>query len=247
MLLGYLPFSAFYDQQESVAHSSVTGLGPSLLQSNADASVIAGSSSVASDHGIDSPDQISETGTPTRGRNSFGDVGIGYPRHKVFAPRDSSIVGGDKPTEDTAKSKTLPGGEAELLHEPEFLRLDGHVCRLSTESVGSDLSSIRFSEKSNFGVSNLFGDGSVNHSEGGETSRSMDAHISSDALFPRNSLLALPSDQRLKLNRVLNNMQQRLTAAKADTEDLLARLNQEVAVREFFTTKVWPNDKTIRF
>lgn len=230
--------SSFYDQQESDAHSSVTGLGPSLLQSNSDASVIAGSSSVASDHGIDSPDQISETGTPTCGRNSFGDVGIGYPRHKVFAPRDSSIVGGDKPTEDTAKSKTLPGGEAELLHEPEYLRLDGHVRRLSTESVGSDLSSIRASEKSNFGVSNLFGDGSVDHPEGGETSRSMDAHISSDALFPRNSLLALPSDQRLKLNRVLNNMQQRLTAAKADTEDLLARLNQEVAVRQFLTTKV---------
>lgn len=242
-----MPFSAFYDQQESDTHSSVTGVGPSLLQSNSDASVIAGSSSVASDHGIDSPDEISETGTPRRGRNSFSDLGIGYPRHKVFAPSDSSVVGGDKLTEDTAKSKTLPGGEAELLHEPEYLRLDGHVRRLSTESVGSDLSSVRASEKSNFGVSNLFGDSSVDHPEGGETSRSMDAHVSSDALFPRNSLLALPSDQRLKLNRVLNTIQQRLSAAKADTEDLLARLNQEAAVRQFLTTKVRPNDKIIRF
>lgn len=230
--------SSFYDQQESDAHSSVTGVDPSLLQSNSDASVIAGSSSVASDHGIDSPDEISETGTPRRGRNSFGAPGIGYPTHKVFAPRDSSIVGGDKLTEDTAKSKTLPGGEAEILHEPEYLRLEGHVRRLSTESAGSDLSSIRTSEKPNLGVSNLFGDGSVDYPDGGETSRSMDAHVSSDSLFPRNSLLALPTDQRLKLNRVLNTMQQRLTAAKADMEDLLARLNQEVAVRQFLTTKV---------
>ncbi|KAK1575435.1 hypothetical protein Q3G72_005456 [Acer saccharum] len=152
--------SSFHDQETLDAHSLF------LFQTNTDASVVAGSSSVASDHGNVSPDGISELGTPRRQTNNSG----------YF----------------------------------EYQKLDGHVRRLSTESVGSDLSSIRASEISNYGVSNLFGDSSFDH----------------------------PEDQRLKLNRVLNTMQQRLATAKTDTEDLIARLNQEGAVRQFLTTKV---------
>ncbi|KAK0595126.1 hypothetical protein LWI29_003825 [Acer saccharum] len=180
--------SSFHDRETLDAHSLF------LFQTNTDASVVAGSSSVASDHGNVSPDGISELGTPRHQTNNSG----------YF----------------------------------EYQKLDGHVRRLSTESVGSDLSSIRASEISNYGVSNLFGDSSFDHPEGGEASRTMIALDGSDSLFPRDSQIVVPSDQRLKLNRVLNTMQQRLATAKTDTEDLIARLNQEGAVRQFLTTKV---------
>ncbi|MQL81740.1 hypothetical protein Taro_014204, partial [Colocasia esculenta] len=45
-------------------------------------------------------------------------------------------------------------------------------------------------------------------------------------------------DQRHKLNRILLTMQRRLVTAKTDMEDLIARLNQEIAVKEYLTTKV---------
>lgn len=53
-----------------------------------------------------------------------------------------------------------------------------------------------------------------------------------------NLLVALPSDDRNKFSRILVTMQRRLTTAKADVEDLVARLNQELAVRQYLTTKV---------
>ncbi|CAO2815234.1 unnamed protein product [Amaranthus hypochondriacus] len=53
-----------------------------------------------------------------------------------------------------------------------------------------------------------------------------------------NLLVALPSDDRNKFSRILVTMQRRLTTAKADVEDLVARLNQELAVRQYLTTKI---------
>ncbi|KAL3691953.1 hypothetical protein R1sor_005604 [Riccia sorocarpa] len=50
--------------------------------------------------------------------------------------------------------------------------------------------------------------------------------------------VVLPSDQRGRVRRVLSVLQRRLTAAKSDMENLIARLNQETAVKEFLTTKV---------
>jgi len=40
------------------------------------------------------------------------------------------------------------------------------------------------------------------------------------------------------LNRVLFTMQRRLVTAKTDMEDLIARLNQEIAVKDYLATKV---------
>ncbi|KAL2622104.1 hypothetical protein R1flu_002309 [Riccia fluitans] len=50
--------------------------------------------------------------------------------------------------------------------------------------------------------------------------------------------LVLSSDQRGKVRRVLSVLQRRLTVAKSDMENLIARLNQETAVKEFLATKV---------
>jgi hypothetical protein len=152
--------------------------------------------------------------------------------------RVKSITGRDKHADSTSKAKSFLGDETVPLPEQEYLRLDGHIRQLSTESIESDISSVRASEISNLGMGNLFGDNSIDCPEGTESSKIIDASVSSDLQLSRDVLVALPSDERHKLNRVLNTLQQRLATAKTDVEDLIARLNQEIAVRQFLTTKV---------
>ncbi|KAF6168185.1 hypothetical protein GIB67_011570 [Kingdonia uniflora] len=66
--------------------------------------------------------------------------------------------------------------------------------------------------------------------------------VGSDISFIKDSevsntgVIANLLDQRHKLNRVLMTMQRRLPTAKKDMEDLIARLNQEVAIKEYLTT-----------
>ncbi|GBG61586.1 hypothetical protein CBR_g22383 [Chara braunii] len=54
----------------------------------------------------------------------------------------------------------------------------------------------------------------------------------------RNVGMILPSDHRMIVQRMLTVMQRRLTTAKADVDELLARLKQETAIKEFLTSKV---------
>lgn len=51
--------------------------------------------------------------------------------------------------------------------------------------------------------------------------------------------LVLPLGQQQKVNRVLISMQRRLGTAKTDMEDLISRLNQEIAVKDYLMTKVY--------
>ncbi|EEF44828.1 PX domain-containing protein EREX [Ricinus communis] len=157
---------------------------------------------------------------------------------KMHSGREKNIVSGDKLSESRSGGKSFLGDADEPLPRVEYQRLDGHIRRVSTDSTGSDLSSIKASEISNLGVGNLFGDDSLDLPEGSETSKVIDALVNSNLQFPRDLLVVFPSEERHKLNRVLNTVQQRLVTAKTDMEDLIARLNQEVAVRQFLATKV---------
>jgi hypothetical protein len=56
--------------------------------------------------------------------------------------------------------------------------------------------------------------------------------------FSGDAHIVLPLDQRHKMNRVLLTMQRRLVTVKTDMEDLVSRLNQEIAVKDYLTTKV---------
>ncbi|KAG5115182.1 hypothetical protein JHK84_041295 [Glycine max] len=47
-----------------------------------------------------------------------------------------------------------------------------------------------------------------------------------------------PLDEQHKLKKILNTQKQRLVTTKADVEDLIARLNQEMAARQYLVTKV---------
>ncbi|KDP37061.1 hypothetical protein JCGZ_06117 [Jatropha curcas] len=157
---------------------------------------------------------------------------------KIRTGKEKNIISGDELPENLSAATSFLGDRNEPLPGLEYQRLDGHVRRLSTGSIGSDLSSVKASEVSNFGVHGLFGDDSLDVLESAGTSKIIDAPANSNSQFRKDLLVALRSDERLKLNRVLHTVQQRLATAKTDMEDLIARLNQEVAMRQFLTTKV---------
>ncbi|OEL32243.1 hypothetical protein BAE44_0006739 [Dichanthelium oligosanthes] len=117
----------------------------------------------------------------------------------------------------------------------------GHARKDSAESIGSDLSSLRGSELSVPGASSSLWDGPV------DLPSAMDGHISQtehltgldmQLLYDVDTQVILPNDQKQKLSRLLITMQRRIGTTKTDMEDLIARLNQEAAVKEYLTTKV---------
>ncbi|KAA8541936.1 hypothetical protein F0562_023088 [Nyssa sinensis] len=161
-----------------------------------------------------------------------------FSRRKVHSKIKNDSVDKDKINGNTSKAVSHHEGESEIFSELEYSKLHSHVRRLSTESVGSDVSSIRVSEISNLGVANSLGNNSLDLPEGAEVPRTMNLLAGSGLQFPSDLLVALPSDERHKMNRILITMKRRLTTAKTDMEDLIARLNQELAVRQYLTTKV---------
>ncbi|XP_066380068.1 PX domain-containing protein EREL1-like [Miscanthus floridulus] len=112
----------------------------------------------------------------------------------------------------------------------------GHARKDSVESIGSDLSSLRGSELSVPGASSSLWDGAVvdGHISQTEHLTGLDMHL----LYDMDAQVILPNDQKQKLTRLLITMQRRIGTAKTDMEDLIARLNQETAVKEYLTTKV---------
>ncbi|KAL6873432.1 hypothetical protein ACP4OV_013514 [Aristida adscensionis] len=111
----------------------------------------------------------------------------------------------------------------------------GHARKDSAESIGSDLSSLRGSELSAPGASSSLWDGPIDgHNNQTEQLTGLDMQL----LYDMDAQVILPADQRQKLTRLLINMQRRIGTAKTDMEDLIARLNQEAAVKEYLTTKV---------
>lgn len=260
--------SSFDNMNRSDAVSSVGVVVPLFLsKANSDASLIIGSS-IASDHDNASSEEISELGTPRQGKDVSADPSMEpstsepyliesleksikygifnknfilenlekFSRGKMHSGTESDCAG-DKHTENTTGSRFLRGDGAEHLSEVEYCKMDGHVQRLSTESIGSDLSSMRASEISNLGIASLCGNGLIDLPENAEAPRTLDS-LSSDLQFHRDLLVLFLSDERHKLKRVLNMLQRRLATAQTDMEDLIARLNQEVAVRQFLATKV---------
>ena len=203
--------------------------------------MVAGSSSIASDN--DPGYETSELGTPRQVRDNYSELGMEnrtsdrdkFSLHTKYSKSENSAMKKDEANHNTNKA---------VLHHvdgmaPVNYKMGSHIRRLSTETVGSDVSSVRASEISNLGVENSLGDNSLDLPEGREISRTVDILAESDLQFPRDLLVALPPDERDKMNRVLTTMKQRLATAKTDMEDLIARLNQELAVRQYLSTKVF--------
>ncbi|KAM7275567.1 hypothetical protein ACFE04_017433 [Oxalis oulophora] len=117
------------------------------------------------------PDEISKLGTP---------------RHKVHEREDGCSLKSDKALTNTTRNKYPHVSGSEIY------TLDGHVRRLSMESVKSDLSSVRVDGIPNTDVGN------------------------SDLIFPRENLVIFPFDERKKLNRVLNTLEQRAATTRTN-------------------------------
>ncbi|KAK4600753.1 hypothetical protein RGQ29_010394 [Quercus rubra] len=162
----------------------------------------------------------------------------GLPRHKMNDRHLNNVIEKDKYNGNSSKASFLVGNGMELFSGPEHGKVIDHVRKLSNESFGSDVSSLRGSEMSNSGIPNSSGDGSLDLPGGAEGSTRMEILGNTDFQFPGDAQVVLPMDQRHKLNRVLFTMQRRLVTAKTDAEDLIARLNQEIAVKDYLATKV---------
>ncbi|KAI3920396.1 hypothetical protein MKX01_000735 [Papaver californicum] len=225
----------------------------------------AGTSSPAPGYGSDNAYEASELGTPRQVREYSSEIGTedleldqdltspvethtfsmssddngffmgrnmlekleGFPRHKLNVNKESGLV---KDVIDVSKLGSFFGDRMDCLSEPEYGRLASHARKHSTESVGSDISSIRGSEISNTGIASSLGD--VFLEFGGS------AEASTTEIESPNTQIVIPLDQRQKMNRVLLTMQRRLGTARTDMEDLIARLNQEIAVKNYLTTKI---------
>lgn len=241
-------------------------------------SLLAGSSSVASDYGSDTAYEPSDLGTPRVGRDDNSDVGTddlildedmtnpieklvkygisnideglfmgqtileqleGLPRHKANARHVNYVIQKDKNNGNLYDSSLLGNNTMELFSEPGHAKVVGHVRKLSNESFGSEGSSLRGSDISNFGIPNSSGEGS--HDLPGSASVSRDTDIMGHTKLKStgDTQLVFPLDQRNKLNRILSTMQRRLGTAKTDMEDLIVRLNQEITAKDFLATKVF--------
>ncbi|GKU87292.1 hypothetical protein SLEP1_g1716 [Rubroshorea leprosula] len=162
----------------------------------------------------------------------------GFPRHKAQTRNNNDSVRKDPYVGNGSRASFLAGNGLELFSEPEVGKAVSHARKLSNESVGSDISSLKGSEMSNSGVPNLSGDGSLGP-HGSIEDSSITVNVGNPELqFSGDAQIVLPLDQRHKMNRVLLAMQRRLVTAKTDMEDLMARLYQEIAVKDYLAAKV---------
>ncbi|KAB1204638.1 hypothetical protein CJ030_MR8G012710 [Morella rubra] len=162
----------------------------------------------------------------------------GLPRHKMNDRHLNNVVEKEVFNGNASKASFLVGNGMELFSGQEHGRLIGHARKLSNDSFGSDVSSLKGSEMSNSGIPNSSGDGSLDLPGGAEGSNTTEILGNADFQFSGDTQVVLPLDQRHKLNRVLLTTQRRLVTAKTDMEDLIARLNQEIAVKDYLSTKV---------
>lgn len=247
--------SAFHElyQNSMDANSAAGSMVPS------DSSLIAGTS-LGSDCGNDSTYETSELGTPrdrevictdigmdrdkedqeltnptrSTGKEPFSTNGVlspskdflqgfqekGYSDNKLQRRKERSI---NQQTIDNNTLQVKSRSSAETVDSPQIegVKIDNHAKKLSEDSLESCMSSAR-------------------HEHPGSVEALKHDHLSaiSDLELPHNLPIVLPTDEQQKMNRVLTIVQQRLATARTDIEDLIARLNQELAVRQYLSTKV---------
>ncbi|XP_068668811.1 PX domain-containing protein EREL1-like isoform X2 [Aristolochia californica] len=219
-------------------------------------SPIAKTLSILTDDYSDHTYEASDLGTPRHGRDQFSEIGsddisldqdltstMGTITKYGRLNNENGLMGetmseqleefhSDKVLhrkENIVGGKDIFYGDASTDSQSESKRnkILGHARKLSSESVGSDTSSVRGSEISNSGLG-ISGDNSVDVTRDSEVAALQ---------FSNNVQIVLPLDQRNKMNRVLTTFQRRLATVKTDMEDLWARLDQETAAKEYLTTK----------
>ncbi|CAH9146322.1 unnamed protein product [Cuscuta epithymum] len=200
-------------------------------QASAGSSAVAGSSSHASDYGSDTAYEASEMGTEDLSLDEdlsspidkFMKYGMSNIDEGLFMGQAILEQLGSFPSNNNIKTKEINnnvidesmsnGTASKSSYNSSDSQIIRHAKKLSAESVASDINCQREGEMSHSAFPNSFGN--------------------TDQLQ-----LVLPSDQRHKMHRIFATLKQRLGTSKTDMEDLISRLNQEIAVKDYLTTKV---------
>ncbi|KAI6689921.1 hypothetical protein NL676_026749 [Syzygium grande] len=177
------------------------------------------SPSALSDQGNDSSYEISELGSPRLGHSDSADLGIDNSEHE-FTYAEANLKYG-------------------LFNRKFILDNIERFSWLKVRNRGVDsILSGRGSPYDNVAIVKDQYDKDFPSETESHMVHAQDYHQKVLVTVSRDLAVALPSEERHKLNRVLTTVQQRLSTAKTDMEDLIARLNQETTVRQFLTTKV---------
>ena len=188
-----------------------------------------------------STDDLVSTHALNAARKMFHDIILEEKSEELFKGESQHgkvnlVSGRDSFFGNSSKVSHLSGDHGEFTAEQKQDNLFCHVRNLSTESIRSDISTNIGCELSNPCKSSSRGDGSASILYGSKAP--MDAFGSMEMQCVNDVIVIDPVDQRHKLNKFLATMHQRLVAAKTDMEDLIARLNHEMAVKDSLRAKV---------
>ncbi|XP_010503583.1 PREDICTED: protein CROWDED NUCLEI 4-like [Camelina sativa] len=198
---------------------------------------VPGSSSVIVDHGNDSADETSDASTIkhdkaslknliSRNSTSEDDVTDWHELITEYGLLDKSSFREKieclSRTNGAAETGSVTGGG--ISSQVGIQRLEGSDRKFQEKSIESIVTP---------GEPDLVNQGSIGSQD--EVHGNMHSAVGVNTEI---QAIVFHSEERHKLKRVIDMLKQRLETAKADTEDLISRLNQELAVRQFLSTKV---------
>ncbi|KAG7642005.1 Phox homologous domain [Arabidopsis suecica] len=225
-----------------------------------------GSSLLSSDYGSDTAYETSELGSASLGQDDVSETDTGdltldedltNPTEKLVKFSMSNIDEGlsmsqtiIEQLEDFPKHRVHLGYANDITETNSYngkaskgvFRANNDLRRRSeSETSHSVMHDRKLSLESADGVSLLAGETSTSSILSSIVDSQLDVNhdISVGNLeIPGNGRIVLPLKMHSKLNRILLTMNERLLNSKTDMEDLIARLNQETAVKEYLNRKV---------
>ncbi|KAL4386849.1 hypothetical protein GQ457_09G013550 [Hibiscus cannabinus] len=132
-----------------------------------------------------------------------------FPRHKAHNRNINNTMEKEIYNGNDSRASFLGSNGLELFSEPEPAKMAGHAQKLSTESVGSDITSLRGNDMG----SSRFPNSSAGLLGTSEVSSTMGSLGKLELQFSDATQILFPLDHRQKMNRVLLTMQQRLVTA----------------------------------
>ncbi|MFS7996860.1 putative Phox domain, PX domain superfamily protein [Helianthus anomalus] len=226
---------ASFLELESAARSSFQDENPQTVQgnrsvSNSIESMASGSTPISPDYGSDTAYETSEIGTSSLGRDNISEAGT------EELSLDEDLTG---PLEKLVKHGMSNIDEGLLMGSAILDQVEGYHSREINRS----------SDKNGNGGGDYVSEkqqgkliGNPKKLLNGTTSlpdMEFSSSLADDNIITSSDInLVLPLGQQQKINRVLISMQRRLGTAKTDMEDVISRLNQEIAVKDYLMTKV---------
>ncbi|XP_023634607.1 PX domain-containing protein EREL1 isoform X2 [Capsella rubella] len=157
-----------------------------------------------------------------------------FPKHKARSRYVNNILGKDAYNGNASKGVFFANSGSRLLSAPESSLSVMHDRKLSVESA--DGFALHTGETSTSGLLSSSSDIYLDLPRGPAVS--LGTGLGGNSERQGSAQIVLPLELRNKLNRILLATNERLVNAKTDMEDLIARLNQEIAVKDYLNKKV---------